>query len=382
MKLKKILALGTLVIMGMNFIVPNGFKANATEDSREKAKEIVSKMSLEEKVGQVLMPAISSLKQGSTSVPLDVENFLTKYNIGGIILFANNLQDVSSTVSLTDSFHKVNKDLPLLLAVDQEGGGVTRIPGSTYMNGNMALTAANDLELTKKAGGIIGKETSAVGIDITFAPVLDVYRNPTNTVIGTRSFGDNSKVVSEQGKAFIEGVQGNGASAGAKHYPGNGDSVVDTHADLNVNIHDLKTLQEVDLKPFKAAVDSGVDVIMTSHSAYPALDDKKIYSKLQDEYVYPSATFSKKMVTDILKNEMGFDGVVVTDAMDMQALTLYFNKVDATLLALEAGCDIILMPHPITGQTSIKEFETYFNDVVKGIKDGKVSEERLNDAVT
>ncbi|MGL5150525.1 MAG: glycoside hydrolase family 3 protein, partial [Clostridium sp.] len=287
MKLKKLLSLGLASLMVIGLLSSNGVVAKA-ESENKKASEIVSKMTVEEKVGQVLMPSFSKwLNYDITStIPYQLEEFIKKYKFGGVILFGANFNSVNGATTLAYNYHNINPEIPMLLAVDQEGGGVTRIQGSTYMNGNMALGAVNDLGLTEKTGEIIGKETSAIGVDITFAPVLDVYVNPTNTVIGTRSFGDNADLVAKHGAAYIKGVQSNGASAAAKHFPGNGDSITDTHAELNINDNDRKKLKEVDLKPFQEAINGGVDMIMTSHSAYPALDDSKNYSNYQKQDVY------------------------------------------------------------------------------------------------
>jgi beta-N-acetylhexosaminidase len=206
------------------------------------------------------------------------------------------------------------------------------IPGSTELPGNMALGATRSPQLAEQAGRILAREIAAVGVNMNFAPTIDVNSNPQNPVIGARAFGDDPKLVSELGTAMIRGIESEGVIATAKHFLGHGDIALDTHYDAPVVRHDIMRLESVELAPFRSAVDAHVGAIMTSHIIYTALDDSA------------PASISRRILTDLLRDQLGYDGLIITDAMDMQAVA-QFGALKSVIAALQAGADLILLGH-------------------------------------
>ena len=276
---KKLLSTAlTLLLIATMSITPSAqTKALTPEDQ---AAEIVSKMTVEEKVGQMLMPDFRNWNgSGFTVMNDEVKGVIEKYHLGGVILFAENVKGTEQTTRLVDGLQQASPKIPLLITIDQEGGIVRRLQTGTGMPGNMALGATRSTDLSYRVGNVIGRELSALGINVNFGPDLDVNINPANPVIGVRSFGSDPKMVSDLGVAYIKGVQAAGVAATGKHFPGHGDTATDSHLGLPVVTHDIDTLNKVDLVPFKAAIASGVDMIMTAHVAFPAVDDTKVISK-------------------------------------------------------------------------------------------------------
>jgi beta-N-acetylhexosaminidase len=226
-----------------------------------------------------------------------------------------------------------NGEPPPLIGIDQEGGQLIAIRGgTTELPGNMALGATRSPELAYQAGAVLGRELLAMGVNLNLAPALDVNINPQNPVVGTRSFGDDPEWVSKLGVALINGLRDQGVMAAAKHFPGHGDTSVDSHYAAAVVHHNAARLNEVELKPFRAAISAGVPAILTAHVTYTALD--------QD---YP-ATLSARILTKLLREELGFTGLIITDAMDMHAVTR-FGVEESIERALNAGADMILLAH-------------------------------------
>ena len=250
--------------------------------------------------------------------------------LGGVILFKRNIGTVDEVAALTAALRAERPDV--LVAADEEGGVVTRLEvrsGSSYP-GNLALGAIDDLSLTRAVAGSIGGALAGAGVNVDLAPVVDVNSNPRNPVIGVRSFGADPDRVAAHGAAFVQGLQERGIAACAKHFPGHGDTEVDSHVGLPVVERTLDDLRAVELVPFRAAIEAGVRAVMTAHVRFRALDEAP-------------ATVSRALVQGLLREELGFGGVVLTDALEMQAIAATVGVAEAAVRALEAGADLICL---------------------------------------
>lgn len=345
-------------------------------------------MTTEEKVAQMLIPAFRQYDGNNvTQMNAKMEEILNKYCFSGVILFAQNNKSTEQVVQLTDEMQKANSVVDgrpqLLIAVDQEGAGVSRLAEGTQGPGNMALGATNDSKNTNSMGKIIGEELNAIGYNVDFAPVVDVNNNPNNPIIGVRSFSDDPEKVAEFGSEFMQGLMSKNIIASLKHFPGHGDTGTDSHTGLPRIEKTYEELKQNELIPFEKCISDGAEMIMTAHIQYPNIEDETYTSIFDGEKIELPATLSKTMITDILRNDLGYDGVVITDAMEMEAITKHFNKLDAAKLAINAGVDILLIP-PVDTYTGegIDELEKYIEDVAKMVDNGDISIDNVNKAVT
>ncbi|MFS0728092.1 glycoside hydrolase family 3 N-terminal domain-containing protein [Paenibacillus sp. 1P07SE] len=331
-------------------------------------------MTLQEKAGQMLMPDIR-MWQGSATLRAHDGTAATirDHRLGGMILFDKNIASIQQIVTLSDGLQRQAGDIPLLLGIDQEGGVIKRIPGGINLPGAMALGATGDELKSRSAGQLTGEQLEALGIRLNFAPVLDVNSNPANPIIGIRSFGSEPELVGRLGLAFMNGLQESGVIAAVKHFPGHGDTAVDSHLGLPVVPHTRARLEQVELAPFRAAVQAGADMILTAHVAYPALDNTRVSSRKDGSAVYLPATLSPRMIGGLLRGELGYDGVVVSDAFTMKALADHFGEHDAVVRAVDAGVDIILMPEDITGA---------YEAIIQAVRSGHLQEQQLDQAVS
>ncbi len=333
----------------------------------------IKHMSMEEKVGQMLMPDFRTWKgQNVTVMNNEIANLVKDYHLGGVILFRENTVTADQTTKLVSAYQDAAEKYGLLISIDQEGGIVTRLQTGTDMPGNMALGATRSEETAEKVGKAIGAELNALGINMNFGPVLDVNNNPDNPVIGVRSFGENPELVGKLGNAYIKGLHEAGTAATAKHFPGHGDTAVDSHIGLSEVPHDIERLKKVELYPFQQAMDAGIDAIMTAHVTFPKIDDTKAISKKDGTEIAVPATLSHKVLTGLMRQDMGFKGVIVTDAMNMGAISEHFGPVDAAIRAVKAGADILLMPVGI---------EAVANGLYDAVNTGDISEDRLEQSV-
>jgi len=352
-------------------------------------ESILASMTAEEKVVQLLMPALRYYTDENgalRSMEVLTEGaaaLLGEYGFAGVVLFAQNLADTEKAVRLVDDMQRANAGnrTQLLIAVDQEGGAVTRLGHGTQMPGNMALGAANDTALTARAAEVMGTEIMSLGINFDFAPVLDVNSNPANPVIGTRSFSDDAETVAAQGVAFMQALQSTGAISTLKHFPGHGDTATDSHTGLPRIDRSYEELQARELVPFRAAIEAGADAIMTAHIQYPQIETETYVSRLTGEEITLPATLSKTIITDILRTDLGFDGVVITDAMNMDAIAKHFDPYDAARLAIEAGVDIILMPVDTSTPEGLAELRTYIGTLAEMVEQGEISAQKVDEAV-
>ena len=255
--------------------------------------------------------------------------------------------------------------VPLLAAADFERGASMRVSGTVKFPHLMAYGAANDTKLTRDLGLATAREARAMGIHWVFAPVADVQNNPENPIINIRSFGEDPKLVAEHVKAFIEGAHSDPAArvlTSAKHFPGHGDTAVDSHMGLASLTADKARMNEVELVPFRAAISAGVDSIMTAHMAVPAIEPEEI-----------PATVSKNVLTGVLRDELAFNGIVVTDALDMQGVAKLFSQGEAAVRSIEAGADVLLMP---------TDPEAVVKAIAAAVKSGRLSRKRLEQSVS
>ncbi|MBR4776059.1 MAG: hypothetical protein IK007_00445, partial [Lachnospiraceae bacterium] len=376
-------------VIPMNEVTPTPTEvATPTEEIKEDTVKtidsLLSEMSLTEKIEQMLMPNFrywgvdeDGNDLGLQEMPDEVKNFLQTHPFGGVILFADNINNIEQTVRLVDSMQTANADggkTGLFMALDQEGGLIIRLTMGTRLCGNMALGAAASDELTEKAAELIGNEVKAMGFNTDFAPVIDVNSNPSNPIIGVRSFSDDPELVGRMGVAYLKGLTNTGVVTTVKHFPGHGDTATDSHTGLPLVDKSLEELMNNELIPYQTVADSNVDMIMTAHIVFPQLE-KETYISIEDgEEICLPATLSHTIITDILRNDMGYDGVVITDAMVMDAIDKNFEPMDSAKLAINAGVDMILIPKEPKCAEDLDELAEYIEGVVKLVESGEISE--------
>ncbi len=357
-----------------------------------KVQSIVDGMTLRDKITQCFMVDFRQWDQDGvtgadmTELSPEVAGIISEYKFGSIILFAENIKETEKTEKLTRDMQMAvtsGGGIPLLIAADQEGGIVFRLGTGCAMPGNMALGATGDKENAKSVGSVIGSELDAVGINTTLAPVMDVNNNANNPVIGLRSFSDDPDMVGEFGSKYIEGLNEYNIIGCAKHFPGHGDTATDSHMGLPMVDKDMETLKKTEFKPFEIAIDGGIDMIMTAHILYPQLDDTTIISTKTEKAEKRPATLSSKILTDILRKDMGFNGVIVTDAMNMKGVSDAFYAKQSVLEAMKAGADLICMP--VTGVTNKAEWTVEMEEIISSVQtaviSGELPEAQLNDSV-
>lgn len=321
--------------------------------------EVVSKMSLEEKIGQMILAGISG-----TTMDANTKKLVNQFHIGGIIFYKNNFNTPAQTIQLVNQLKTENSSrLPLFLSTDQEGGRVTRLPGGlTNFPTNEQIGKVNNREFSYKIGTLLGRELKEFGLNLDFAPALDINSNPNNPVIGDRSFGNNPEIVSELGIQTMKGIQSQNVIPTIKHFPGHGDTSVDSHLDLPIVNKSLKELKELELIPFERAIDDGADVVMVAHILLPKLDKTN------------PASMSKAIMTDLLRNKLSFNGVIITDDMTMGAITEHFDIGKAAVESVKAGSDIILVGHNYNNVVEI------ISSLKTAVQNGEISEQRLNES--
>jgi beta-N-acetylhexosaminidase len=329
------------------------------------ARRIMAGMSLEQRVGQVFMLGFEG-----TSLNPSNRALIHDLHLGGVTLFARNIDNAQQLARLDADLQTIADPLPLFVSVDQEGGLVVRVTdGATVFPGNMAVGAAGDPELAQQLAVASADELLAMGVNMDLGPVVDVNTNPLNPVIGVRSFGSKVEDVSLLGVATIQGVQGQGVSAVAKHFPGHGDTAVDSHRDLPVVPHPMSRLETTEFKPFQAAMQAGVDGIMTAHLYVPSIEPE----------ANRPATLSKAVLTGVLRDKLGYQGLILTDALDMAAIKKDRSAAEAAVEAFDAGADMLLVAGiEAEDRARLGEGPSALLAVVRS---GRISEERLNASV-
>lgn len=302
---------------------------------------LINEMTLEEKVTQTIMPdfrnwEVNGEEVGVTELNDDIQQILADYPFGGVILFAENVVETEQTAKLVHQFQSTmveNDHIPLLVGIDQEGGIVNRLGSGTQLPGNMALGATADPDNANLAGQIIGSELEALGINVNFAPSVDVNNNPKNPVIGLRSFSSDPDLVSEFGLSYMDGIRQYNVATAAKHFPGHGDTEVDSHYGLPVVDKSLDELEANELIPFRAAVENNVDMLMTAHIQFPQLESESKVSQEDGSDILLPSTLSPAILTDLVREEMGYEGIVITDALNMDAIANNFGEVETAILS-------------------------------------------------
>lgn len=384
---KKRLSLFMVVCMTITSLV---FSISpTTARAEDKIMDMVEGMTTQEKVAQMLMPSFrywgeGDTKEGVTELNDAQKATLSKYSFGGVIVFAQNCQNAKQTTALIKAMQKANleggAESSLLVSIDQEGGYITRLNTGTAMPGNMAIGATGETENAYRAAYVIGKELAVQGINVDFAPVMDVNNNPANPIIGVRSFSDDPEVVAQFGAKYIEGLHNNGVMAALKHFPGHGDTNTDSHTGLPKIDKTYDELKQMELIPF-AGVAKNADFIMTAHIQYPKIEAQTYTSISTGEEIYLPATLSKTILTDILRTDIGYEGVVITDAMDMAAIAEHFDEMDSARLAINAGADMILMPVDLSNPEGLAHLDEYIDGVVAQINSGAISADRVDESV-
>ncbi|TVP83353.1 MAG: beta-N-acetylhexosaminidase [Alkalicoccus sp.] len=344
------------------------------EDERyDVISHAIDEMSTEEKIGQMLMPDFRNWNgEDVTKMLPEIEELVEEYHLGGIILFAENVVTTEQTAELVADYQEAAEKFGLLMTIDQEGGLVNRLQSGTDFPGNMALGAAGSEGLAYDTGYAIGSELESLGINMNLAPVLDVNNNPDNPVIGVRSFSEDPELTGSLGVSYTEGMQDTGVAATAKHFPGHGDTDVDSHLGLPEVPHNLERLLEVELNPFQQAMDAGIDAIMTAHVTFPQIDNTQVISEQTGEEIALPATLSRTVLTELMRERMEYEGLIITDAMNMQAISDHFGPADAAVRTVEAGSDIVLMPPGL---------EEAAEGLMEAVEDGSITEERLEASV-
>ena len=353
--------------------------------------KMISEMTTQEKLAQMMIVALRSdlsNEKTATEIDRDYAEMLTKYDFGGILLFAGNVVDSAQTVTLIrDSQEAAMKSaggIPMFICVDQEGGSVNRVPFGTTGSGNMALAATGDTSLTEESAKMLGDEIRALGFNMDFAPVSDVNSNPANPIIGVRSFSDDPELVAEHVTAFIKGMDSAKISTALKHFPGHGNVGEDSHTHLPCSDFSLEEIKACDLIPFQAGIDAGSDMIMTAHIQFPKIE-KKTYVSIKDgEEITLPATLSRTIITGLLREQMGYNGIVITDAMEMDAIAAHFNPLDAAVMAINADVDILLCPVELYKDGEINTFpdvDKYMEGLLARVEAGDIREEELDNSV-
>ena len=326
----------------------------------------INDMPLEDKVAglfvitpEALTGVDTVIKAGNTT-----KEALLQYPVGGLIYFKQNIQSKEQITEMLGTTVAMSK-YPIFLAVDEEGGTVARVAdalGLQKTKDAMELGKEGNPEIVKEAYQNIGKYLCEMGFNVDFAPVSDILSNPDNAVIAKRAFGTDTETVSKMVPAAVSALEAEGITSCLKHFPGQGNGNVDTHETLAVSNRTLEELREEELKPFQAGIEAGAQMIMVGHFAVPELTGEGV-----------PASLSKEVMTNLLRDEMGYEGVIVTDALNMGAITEKQDSAEVCISALEAGADLLLMP---------QDFKTAYEGVLQAVKDGTISEARVNDSLT
>ena len=388
--MKKILSIMLVLVLVITMIPIRANAQETMEISDEEIDKIIDDMTLREKIGQMIMPDFRFwTEEGQeqkewTEMNDEVKKIMEDYHFGGIILFAQNVQETEQTTRLTHQIQQValeNGDLPYFISVDQEGGKVTRLGTGSALPGNMALGATHDLKAAYDYGKIVGEELAAIGINVNLAPVMDVNNNPENPVIGERSIGSDPELVAKIGTQIIRGIQDNNIATAIKHFPGHGDTATDSHLGMPEVDKSYEEVMKMELVPFKAGVDAGSDMLMTAHISYPQLETETAISKDDGKEINLPATLSPAILTGIVREDMGYDGIIITDAMNMQAISKHFGQVDAVIRTIKAGTDIPLMPTVLRSNDDVKDLEAIYVAIEEAIENGELTEERIEESV-
>src|SRR5262252_5894983 len=316
--------------------------------------------SLRREIGRLLIAGFSGLQ-----VPVELKTLAREFGLGGVILFARNIAEAEQVAELSYEAARLVPDIPLWVSVDQEGGRVARLKAPFTEWPPMAtLGRSGDVRLAERFARALAIELKAIGITLDYAPVLDVATNPKNPVIGDRALSGRAEEVGRLGAAIIRTLQAEGVAACGKHFPGHGDTSVDSHLELPLIEHPPDRLRAIEFVPFRAAVEAQVATMMTAHVLVPSLDEDR------------PATLSRRVVNDLLRKELGYGGVILSDDLEMKAIANAYAVPDAAVMAIDAGCDGVLICSGDYG-TQAATLET----LVKAVEADRLPYKRVEDAL-
>ncbi len=331
------------------------------ENDEVAVADLIGEMSLDEKIGQLFIIGFEG-----TVLDNALKELILQKHIGGVILFKRNIKDAEQLIALNNSIKEINSNnkTPLFVSVDEEGGRVSRMPDQVKkLPSGKTIGEINSSSLSYEVGSLLALKTKAFGFNMDFAPVLDIWSNPQNTVIGDRAFGTTPEAVLENGIPLMNGIRDGGVIPVVKHFPGHGDTIVDSHFGLPAVDYDVERLESFEWVPFQSAIENQADVVMIAHILMTKIDP-----------VNP-ASLSKILITEVLRDRMGFDGVVITDDMTMDAIEENYSTGEAAVKSVLAGSDILLVCHGHEKQLEV------IKTVKAAVSDGLISEERLDESV-
>jgi beta-N-acetylhexosaminidase len=319
-------------------------------------------------IGQLLIGSLPA-----TTIPAELRSLAREFQLGGVILFKRNIEAPEQVVELSHDVQSLASGAPLWVSIDQEGGRVARLRSPFTEWPPMAvLGRSGDVALASRFAAALAAELKAVGITLDFAPVLDIQTNPKNAVIGDRALSEDAAMVGKLGAAIVRGLQQNGVAACGKHFPGHGDTAVDSHFELPLVEHSPDRLRRVECVPFRDAIAAGVAFMMTAHILVPSMDEER------------PATLSRRIVYDLLRDELGFEGVILSDDLEMKAIAATYSVPDAAVQAIAAGCDAVLVcRHLVDDRTrDIEAQAEVLEALVHAVEDGRIPFKRLEDALS
>lgn len=336
--------------------------------SKKKYKEVdehskiminINEMTLDEKIGQMVLSGFNG-----TDFNSELDTLINDLKVGGVILFSRNIEDSKQLKKLNLDIEEANKNIPVFISIDEEGGRVNRLAKNIKrFESAKSIGDKGDIKYAYENGKEIGKTLKEHKINMNFAPVLDIYSNSKNTVIGDRAFGNNEKIVETMGIATMNGLKDEDVIPVIKHFPGHGDTEVDSHIGLPVVEKSIDQLYDFELVPFKKAIESGADAVMVSHILMKQIDDKN------------PATLSYNLITGILRNDMKFSNIIITDDMCMKAITNRLSVEEASIKSIKAGSDIILIGSDIGKTKSVIE------KIKLEVETNEISEKRIDESV-
>ncbi|UVI29986.1 beta-N-acetylhexosaminidase [Paenibacillus spongiae] len=339
----------------------NGDSAQGSDEPENNAfQQVLAKMSLDQKIGQLIIAGVDG-----TAANNQDKRMIAEQHVGGIIFYKDNLASPKAVITYINQLKEWNKAsaAPLILSVDQEGGKVSRLPGLERLPSAAAIGATGKVPFASAVGSLLGREAEAMGLNMDYAPVLDINSNPDNPVIGTRSYGATAKVVTSMGMAVMSAIRNEGVIPVVKHFPGHGDTSVDSHLELPVVHKNLEQLKEFEWKPFAEAIGQGADAVMVAHILFPKIDED-----------YPSS-LSKTIITDHLRGTLGFEGVVMTDDMTMGAIAQNYGIGEAAVRTVMAGSDIVLVAHEYGNVDKV------IQALKQSVTKGELTEQRIDESV-
>jgi beta-N-acetylhexosaminidase len=300
------------------------------------------------------------------AVPADLKRVAADFDLGGVIYFARNIAEPAQVADLSKESADLAQDWPLWISVDQEGGRVARLRAPfTEWPPMITLGRSGDEALVEACAQALAAELRAVGINLDYTPVLDIHTNPKNPIIGDRAFGETAEVVSRMGAAMVRALHAAGVVACGKHFPGHGDTATDSHLELPLVEHPPDRLDAIEFAPFRAAIADGLATIMTAHVLVPSLDQEL------------PATLSRRIVTDVLKGQLGFEGLVISDDLGMNAVSNTWPLAESMVMALQAGCDAVLLCN-----STLEEQVGALEAVIHAVERGTLPQARVDDALT